>query len=271
MEPFMAHLELEKRRLEKQVERAAQKLSLAPEGSLTIRSRKKGKTYYRNINTLKGSNRIRKQININLDPKLILQLTEKIIQKHVLSRAQHNLFYLNKLISQYQSTTPQAISTILGHQYQDVLQDRNRKFIQNQSTIQYPKMKYNPDYHVHETDCGEFVRSKSEQIILNTLSSYDQFVTHYEEEFLYRDGVEGLNRVYPDFTIILPDGRRILWEHLGRLDDPAYCERVVLKLCLYQRNGYVIGDNLILTMDDNQGNISSALVLQAIQHILAKM
>ena len=58
---------------------------------------------------------------------------------------------------------------------------------------------------------------------------------------------------------------------LGPLGDPEYCKRNALKLCLYQRNGYVLGDNLIITMDDRNGNISSVLVAQAIQQILAKL
>jgi hypothetical protein len=145
-----------------------------------------------------------------------------------------------------------------------------QEYLEKLQLLDYPKAPFDPRFHVHETECGEFVRSKSEQIILNALTLCIEFVTHYEEEFLYSVGVDGLGRVYPDFTIILPNGKRIIWEHFGRLDDPNYCRRNALKLCLYQRNGYVLGDNLIITMDDNQGNISSALVAQAIQQILSK-
>ena len=271
MNQFISQMVLEQKRLERQIENAKEKLTLSPEGTLSVRKRKSGNSYYRNTVIMKGSIRKKKQTNITPDKTLIYQLTEKIIQKQILLRAQCNLFYLNKLISKYLPTTSAEILSTLGPQYQSYLEERKQKFLKERERAPYPKAKFDPKAHIHETDCGELVRSKSEQIILNTLTSHTEFITHYEEEFLYKESVEGLNRVYPDFTIILPNGKRLIWEHLGRLDDPVYCQRTALKLCLYQRNGYVIGDNLILTMDDHLGNVSSTLILKAIQQVLAKL
>lgn len=271
MNSFIRQLELERRRLEAQIEQATKKLDSAPEGSLSIRRRKRGTSYYRNTVTRKGKDQLQKQTNITTDSHLIQQLTDKVIQKKILGRAQHNLLYLGRLLDNYNPTEIDEIKLELGEQYLEALEKRKQEFLAKQRLLDYPKAPYDSRYHVHETDCGEFVRSKSEQIILNALTPHTQFVTHYEEEFIYKVPVEGLNRVYPDFTIILPNGKRIIWEHWGRLDDPEYCKRNALKLCLYQRNGYVLGDNLIITMDDHQGNVSSALVTQAIQQILSKM
>lgn len=271
MNQFITQMVLEKRRLEKQIEHAQQRLSLSPEGSLSVRKRKSRNSYYRITVMMKGNVKKKKQTNITLDPTLIQQLTEKVILKKILLRAQCNLIYLNKLLSKYLPTTQDEVVSTLGPQYQEYLQEKRQKYLDQAKHCAYPKAKFDERSHIHETDCGEFVRSKSEQIILNALSSHDEFITHYEEEFIYKERVDGINRVYPDFTIILPNGKRIIWEHLGRLDDPEYCRRTALKLCLYQRNGFVIGDNLILTMDDHNGNISSALILQAIQQILAKI
>lgn len=271
MSAFVTQMKLEKERLEWQVANAAKKLDAAPEGSLTVRKRKRGTSYYRNIETRKGSERIRKQMNITGNPGLIQQLTEKILQKMILLRGQRNLHYLNKLLENYQPTEIHLVKSELGNQYQEAYEMLTGTYLEQLRRLDYPKASFDPRFHVHETDCGELVRSKSEQIILNALTPHNEFVTHYEEEFLYEVYVEGLGRVYPDFTIILPNGKRIIWEHFGRLDDPVYCKRNALKLCLYQRNGYVLGDNLIITMDDKNGNISSALVAQAINQILAKL
>ena len=271
MSVFVKQMQMEKKRLEAQVARAVKKLDSAPEGSLSIRKRKNGKTYYRNTAIYKNSGQRRKQTNITNDQGLIKRLTEKMIQKKILLRAQCNLIYLNKMLEHYRSTEIGEIKSELGPQYQDALGMIRNDYLDKLRNKDYPKAPFDSRYHIHETDCGEMVRSKSEQILLNTMTPYQEFIVHYEEEFLYTYGVEGLGRVYPDFTIILPNGKRIIWEHWGRLDDPKYCERNALKLCLYHKNGYVIGDNLIITTDDYQGNISSTVIRQAIDHILSKI
>lgn len=271
MSNFLEALALEIRRQEKIYSTAEARIVSAPDGSLTIRKRKKKIDFYLNLEDRKSQIRKRKQINISTNQKLILQLTDKLIQQKRLLRSRINLVYLNKLYCKYQSTDLHHISAILGTTYQQALELRKQEIIHKLKNQPYPKAKFDPRFHVHETDQGELVRSKSEQIILNTLYPYN-LIVHYEEEFLYKVPVDGLSRVFPDFTIILPNGDRIIWEHLGRLDDPEYCYRTALKLNLYQQNGYVIGDNLIITMDDHKGNISSSCILHAIQeHILPKM
>lgn len=271
MSTFVTQMKLERKRLAWQISNAEKKLDIAPQGSLTIRKRKRGVSYYRNTTTRKNAELIRKQTNITGNTGLIRQLVEKVIQKKILSRACRNLIHLDRLIEEYQSTEMNQVKSELGDTYRDALELLKKEYLMRYRTTDYPKAPFDPRYHVHETDCGELVRSKSEQIILNALTPHSEFITHYEEELLYEIGIEGVGRVYPDFTIILPNGKRILWEHWGRLDDPEYCKRNALKLCLYQRNGYVLGDNLIITMDDRNGNISSVLVAQAIQQILAKL
>lgn len=271
MSPFVREMKLEKRRLEWQIANAVKRLDTAPEGSLSIRKRKKRNSYYRNSVTHRGSEKIEKQINITGNSGLIRRLTDKVIQKKILLRGQRNLFYLNKLLDHYHATEVSAIKMELGEQYQEAFRMLREEYLATLRKIDYPKAPFDSRYHIHETDCGELVRSKSEQIILNALTPHCEFIIHYEEELLYEVGVEGVGRVYPDFTIILPNGKRIIWEHWGRLDDPEYCKRNALKLCLYQRNGYVLGDNLIITMDDNNGNVSSLLIAQAIEQILAKL
>ena len=267
MNTFEKNLAFEIRYQEKKLRIAEERLPLSPPGSLSERRRKNKTDFYHNIEDKKSKTRRRRQLNISNNQKLILQLTDKLIQQKTLHRSRKNLFYLKKLQANYQPTSIEDVSVFLGTAYRDALSLRRMKLIEDMKKRPYPKAPFDPRYHIHETDSGELVRSKSEQIILNTLYAYP-LVVHYEEEFLYKNGVPGINRCYPDFTIILPDGSRIIWEHLGRLDDPEYCRRVAIKLNLYQQNGYVIGKNLILTMDDDRGNISSALVIDAIEHYI---
>jgi hypothetical protein len=271
MSYFKEKLALEIRRQESIYNTAKSKLASSPEGALTVRQRKQMTSYYLNVESKDTTTRKRKQINITTDKKLILQLIDKFIQKKKLLISKTNLLYLKKLYRHYQSTDLQYIFTFLSPTYQQAITHYQTERIHQLQNKPYPKAPFDPRYHVHETICGEFVRSKSEQIILNTLSLYT-LIIHYEEEYIYRIPVDGIGRVYPDFTIILPNGKRSIWEHLGRLDDPEYCYKTALKLNLYQQNGYVLGDNLILTMDDNKGNISSRIILDIIEnHILPQV
>ena len=271
MSDFMKQLELEIKRQEKLYAVAERKLASAPEGSISIRKRKKKTDFYLNYEDRKSQSRKRKQVNINNNQALILQLIDKLFQQKIHLRSKNNLFYLNKLYRNYQPTDSQHIFPLLSKTNQQALQIYNQSKISTIKNCSYPKAPFDSRYHIHETDQGEFVRSKSEQIILNTLYPFE-LIVHYEEEFLYEYGVEGIGRVFPDFTIILPNGKRIIWEHLGRLDSPEYCYKVALKLNLYQKNGYILGNNLIFTVDDHKGNISSSAILHTIhQHILPKV
>ena len=270
MNTFMKQLDLEIRRQEKYLATAKHRIALAPVGSLLARKRKKKTDYYHVTDEKKKGKepkRIRKQTNINPDQALILQLTDKLIQQRILRRSQNNLFHLRKLRNHYTPADFNSVLEGLSSSYNHVIEQQKKQKLEQWRNMPYPKASFDSRFHIHETDSGELVRSKSEQIILNTLYAYP-LIVHYEEEFLYKVGVPGINRCFPDFTIILPDGSRIIWEHLGRLDDPGYCQRTAAKLNLYQQNGYVIGKNLIITMDDDKGNISSSLVIDAIEHYI---
>ena len=53
------------------------------------------------------------------------------------------------------------------------------------------------------------------------------------------------------------------------MSNEGYCSDNAKKLNLFQQNGLVIGGNLILTMDDNKQDFSSAIINQIINdHIL---
>ena len=43
--------------------------------------------------------------------------------------------------------------------------------------------------------------------------------------------------------------KTVYWEHLGKADDPGYIIRNMGKLMDYEKNGLILGDNLILTIE----------------------
>lgn len=249
-------------RTNKLITTGTRSLQDAPKGYLTVRNRKSGQSYYWTYYEGHGKARQQKQVNISNNPEFILRLTNKMINTIILANCQHNLPFLVQLLEEYQSISADEIIADCARKYEDVMNRRKEQQIERWLAAPYEKAPFNPDRHVHETDCGELVRSKSEQILANTLFALN-IPFHYEERFHYSTG--NIGRVFPDFTIMLPDGRFLYWEHLGLLSNQDYCYHNADKLHIYQLNGLVISKDLILTMDDNKGSFSSALINQNIR------
>ena len=101
-----------------------------------------------------------------------------------------------------------------------------------------------PDYlPFWETKRKERVRSKSELNIANALA--DKGIPYkYECPLQLSSGVI----VYPDFTVLDVKRRRVLyWEHRGMMDDKEYARGAVLRLKELTREGFFIGEELIIT------------------------
>ena len=255
-------LELERVREKKLRERAEKFLQSAPKGALLVKPRKKGNSYYWSVDERRGGRRFRKQININDNREMVCALAEKKLQKEILRRCDGNRKHLERLERSFQSVDGDMIKRALPLQYGEAFQVLSQEKIERWKKAPYSKAAFDPDVHVHETDFGLLVRSKSEQLLANALYAYE-IPFHYEEELIHQTGIR--RRIFPDFTILLPNGEMILWEHLGLLSRRGYCESTAEKLQIFQLSGYTIGRNLILTMDDARGDCSSAIINQIIR------
>ena len=127
------------------------------------------------------------------------------------------------------------------------------------------------DRLIHLSANGTAVRSKSEVIIADALSSR-KILFKYEEPFT---GADGSTR-YPDFTIVDDDtGETYLWEHLGMLGVESYRKKWEKKLAWYRANGVDDADNggpsgtLIITEDTPAGGISSAAIAALLDRFFA--
>ena len=131
------------------------------------------------------------------------------------------------------------------------------------------------------TSFGLVVRTKGEMDIAEILYSlgieffYERALTldvlRYEIDIITgeRTGVTywKTKTYYPDFTIILPNGRILYWEHKGLLEKRKYVERDVQKTIDYNMNGIYQSHNLIVTEEgpnnalDNEGIKRMALMV----------
>ena len=123
-----------------------------------------------------------------------------------------------------------------------------------------------PENLTQPTLAGFDVRSKSEALIANALAERKiPFI--YEEELALSLPGRGEVTLHPDFVIHLPDGKKIIWEHLGMLSDDSYLSAFAEKLKLYHAAGYHIGSNLFLTTDTPDGRLDMDAVMNVIELI----
>jgi len=116
------------------------------------------------------------------------------------------------------------------------------------------KMSKNPRNRNHlrfETDGGILTRSKSERYIGNFLER-KKVIYMYETEMEINGYL-----LYPDFTILSPDGRIVIWEHCGMMDKVDYYLRNMVRTYDYRTNGYAQHENLICTYDEDLDNIET--------------
>ena len=129
---------------------------------------------------------------------------------------------------------------------------------------EWPALGFDKDFPSYYTKKNLRVRSKSEIFLANRL---DDFLLPFIFEFpIY---LEGRGWVHPDFTILNIRLRKVyIWEHLGKMDDPGYVQDNLSKIRAYERSGYFLGDNLILTFETKTLPLDTREVDQIIRHFL---
>ncbi len=127
------------------------------------------------------------------------------------------------------------------------------------------------------TKRGEIVRSKSEKILADAF--LDNGVPYqYEPCFELKNDADDDNyfnasgyvrRKYPDFVLLnVRKNKTIYWEHLGRAGEELYAVRNFDKLMKYERNGLIIGDNLIITIESEKMPLDVDIVTHKIKEFL---
>jgi len=125
----------------------------------------------------------------------------------------------------------------------------------------YEKNPHHTDNLIHKTYTGEFVRSKSESIILSALFKH-RIPFRYECILQF-----GKVHIFPDFTIRHPrTGEFFYWENFGIMDDPVYVKKTYSKLQLYTSNGIIPTIQLITTYETKEHPLTSDVVEKIIEH-----
>lgn len=123
-----------------------------------------------------------------------------------------------------------------------------------------------PEERIYQTNRGEMVRSKSEKILADLFLKYG--IPYQIEPALTLKGYR--YTINPDFVLLNVHTRQTkYWEHFGRLDLDSYASKNFKKIAAYEKNGFFIGDNLIITMESDSDHLDTKIVEEKIrQHLL---
>ena len=111
-----------------------------------------------------------------------------------------------------------------------ILQDEPNSQQLHQEIARYLGMDKYQLKRIYKTIDGNDVRSKSEVIICNLL--YNAGIRYkYEEALEYEPG----KIINPDFTIMLSNGKKVYWEHVGMLGNEKYDSDWSHKMEIYEK------------------------------------
>lgn len=196
------------------------------------------------------------------DINLVYQLKYRRVLEEAIKTILTNLTIQEKFLQKYQDYDPLSCQLRLGKVYQDIPE---KFFLMPRKVIlaEGYKSSYRSEDLIQTSSFGMKFRSKSETLIAELLHA-SNIPFEYEKTLILEDEYGEKQYYKPDFTIILPDGRRIFWEHFGRMDLPAYRQKNFKRLAVYHYNDIYPPKNLIITMDSKSGGID----IDAIQNII---
>lgn len=244
-------------------EKQQKELNSLPAGKLVIR-KEKGKMNFVHYLTEKesGAGKIRR--GITKQPEMIRALARKQYLQESLSLLQKNIPALESLLKKHLEPTPDNLLKKLPKSWQQLpagLFSEEWQEARDWAAAEFEQDKSRPEEKCHVTTGGLRVRSKSEVVIAEKLEAY-QIPFRYEQ-VLYIEN----RRFSPDFTIF-HRGELFYWEHCGLVGNPRYMKHHKWKLDMYERAGIVPWKNLIVTYDDETGNLDSRMIEAEIRNRL---
>lgn len=256
-------LEQREKEIQSTVKKLEKRMATAPEGSLRIKEDRNGIQYYHRTNN-KDTNG--KYISKKDMPRII-RLAQKDYDKKALQELKKEMSWIHKMLKMYCPETLNSIFFSFHKNRQSLMEPvtlENKEYARRWLDEKYLPLDMDfPEETAFLTSTGQYVRSKSEALIVNSLHDAKVPFRYECPVFL------GNNKRYPDFTCLNVRTRKtILWEHFGMLDNVEYLEKNIRKLEEYERNGYLLGKNLIITYETSTHPLNLKLVQNKIQEYL---
>ena len=260
-------IQIEADRLEKEVHELETRLEKAHKGSLRCHKNGKSFRWYfidEKDHRVKGKNAKRKYISQKTGRSLAEKLARKAYDKRKLVGCRRELIALKRYLNSCNTEVmPEQKYLCENSGFRELL--ISEMPLMNRELEEWRAADYlrNPFYPENLQICssdGTMVRSKSEALIASGLASNG---IPYRYECALE--VEG-QTLYPDFTIRHPfTGKVFVWEHFCMVDQEEYMERMLKKLRVYLRNGFIPDINFIMTFETRQVPLGYDVVFRVIQ------
>lgn len=242
-----------KSQLDSVISNLQKEITAAPEGQLRLSTNKGTRQYYQ-VTTSGSKTYIPKR------SPAISKLAQKTYDQNVLAELKLQTEAINRLITELQLHDYTQVYNKLSTARQKLVTPITlpiEKYIEQWQNVSYNHKPFSEHTPELCTAKGERVRSKSEIIIADTLSRLGI-------PYRYEYPVTIMNYTFhPDFYCLNVKTRKeIVWEHLGMMSKPDYAEKNIAKMHVFQKAGYIIGKNLIITTETDGNPINSRQIEQ---------
>lgn len=259
-ETFMNLTKLDLIELENEISNIKQQLLRLPDGNISCESNGKYSKFY-----------MKNQGQKQLIPSKEIESAKPLIFKKYLSLKLADLEYAHKYLSQYITNSnkhpskadcflkkPRVKNLIISYLYKDY--GISESFFNNAC----PSKPLHGESLKFQSISGNILRSKSELLIDQALY-LNNILYRYEYPITFND-----TTLHPDFSIIKKtNGKLIIWEHFGMMDNPTYAQNAMQKINLYIRNGYIPNINLLTTYETLEHPLDNRQIEATIKSILS--
>lgn len=238
-------------------------LKTAPEGFLRICNSRNRTQYYQRTDPKDFNGVYIKEKDISLAQGL----AQKDYDQRILRAVEKELESIKKYLTNYPELNVEQVYESLHKERQKLIipiRETDEQYIQKWKAIEYEGKGFTEETPEFYTSKGERVRSKSEWIIADLLEK-EGIPYRYEYPIYLR----GIGKIYPDFTVLnVRKHREMYLEHFGMMDNPAYAEKAVSKIQLYEQNGIFPGEDLLITYETGKSPINQRVIMRMIQRYL---
>lgn len=238
------------------------------EGRLNSRfDKRKNKTTYYIKKSSDDKEHYVKKSNLNQ----VWKLQQKRFATEMVRILEHNINLKKKFCELFIPDDAAAVAESLPKAYKpDVSVISRRK----KQKIKQSENPYKRDALVELTSFGLYVRTKGELAIAELLYALG-VVFYYERALMLNIPIISNGKTiymqktyYPDFTIVLPGGKLIYWEHKGLLNSRSYLERDIEKEMHYNLCGIYQPHNLIVTSEGPNNDMDMEAIKRIVDAVI---
>ena len=196
--------------------------------------------------------------------EIVKELAQRDYETSLLKKLEENTRNIDRFIKKYQQNPA-------GNEYAKLSEGRKKiidpvvitdsMYIEKWYREHPGEMNPYPEKGIIVTERGEVVRSKSEKILADMFNKYG-IPYQYEPELQLN-----MNKtVYPDFILLdIRKRKTYIWEHLGLTGNEDYAVNNLRKIYLYEKSGYHLGADLIISEESEETPLGLPLIKEKIR------